>query len=69
MTSVVAASASPAATALVVAEGLRARYTAAAPATCGEAMDVPEYVADADADVMPAESTSTPGAKRSTSEP
>src|SRR5262245_19323305 len=49
------------------AEGLRERYSASAPATCGEAMDVPLMVV-----VLPffeVESTLTPGADRSISVP
>jgi hypothetical protein len=43
--------------------------TAAAPATCGVAIDVPDIVADAEFDEIPAERTLTPGAKISTQEP
>jgi hypothetical protein len=45
------------------------RMSAAAPATCGAAMDVPLSVREAVSDLMHADRTSTPGAKISMHEP
>ena len=42
--------------------GLALRMRAAAPATCGAAMDVPLFVANAVSERYPADTTSTPGA-------
>ena len=41
------------------------KYRAASPATCGAAIDVPDKVAEAVVEVMPAETIPEPGAKRS----
>ena len=48
-----------------VACGFVWRRSAAAPATCGDAIDVPFFVADATSEVMPAETMPVPGANRS----
>ena len=48
-----------------VADGRADKYRAASPATCGAAMDVPDRVAVAVGDVVPAETIPEPGAKRS----
>src|SRR5690606_14657370 len=47
------------------AEGLACRYSAAAPATCGDAIEVPEIVLVALSEVYQAEVMLLPGAKRS----
>ncbi|CAM5405502.1 hypothetical protein SNARM312S_07955 [Streptomyces narbonensis] len=52
-----------------VAVGLSPRYTAAAPATCGDAIDVPEMVLVALSPVFHAEVMLEPGAKRSRTVP
>ncbi len=52
-----------------VALGLACRYSAAAPATCGVAIEVPPMVALDVSLEMPAETMSRPGAKRSTHVP
>ena len=52
-----------------VADGLDCRYSAAAPATCGAAIDVPPIVAAPVSLVMPAETMFRPGANRSTQVP
>src|SRR5690606_535864 len=52
-----------------VAEGLSARCRAAAPATCGLAMDVPEMVLVAESLLFQAEVMEEPGANRSSTEP
>src|SRR5690606_3768060 len=46
-------------------EGLACRYSAAAPATCGDAIEVPEIVLVALSEVYQAEVMLLPGAKRS----
>ena len=60
-------------TAVAVAEGLEAgfcsRYNATAPATCGDAIDVPDIEAIADGDEMPADVMDCPGANKSTHVP
>lgn len=52
-----------------VAEGVAASSSAAAPATCGAAMDVPDSVAVAVGEVWYAERMPEPGANRSRQEP
>jgi hypothetical protein len=52
-----------------VAEGLPCRYSAATPAACGVAIDVPLSVAVAVFEVCQAERTLEPGAKTSRHEP
>jgi hypothetical protein len=52
-----------------VASGFSPKYNAAAPATWGEAMDVPPSVAEAVFDVYQADITEDPGAKTSTTLP
>ncbi len=52
-----------------VASGLASRMSAAAPATCGDAIDVPLFVAEATSEVMPAERMADPGANRSLQDP
>ena len=52
-----------------LAPGLVCRYSAATPAVCGEAIDVPLIVFVAPADVYHAEVMLDPGAKMSTHEP
>src|SRR4051794_12954233 len=52
-----------------VADGLAARYSAAAPVTCGVAIDVPLSVSVAVSLVLPVDSVFTPGAKMSTQVP
>ena len=69
MTSVVEAEVRAATTCAGVAEVLRARYTATAPAVCGLAIEVPDMVAVAVVDVMPAEVIDDPGANMSTQVP
>src|SRR5215211_4679159 len=56
-------------TCAALADGLRSRTVAAAPATCGDAIDVPDMVAVAVSFAMPAETMSTPGAYRSVQVP
>jgi hypothetical protein len=52
-----------------VACGFDCRRSAAAPATCGDAIDVPSFVAVATSEAMPAERISVPGANRSLHDP
>jgi hypothetical protein len=52
-----------------VAVGLAARWRAAAPATCGVAIDVPLIVLVAESPVCHAEAMLEPGAKMSRQEP
>ena len=52
-----------------VACGFACRMSAAAPATCGDAIDVPLFVADATSEAMPAERMPDPGANRSLHDP
>ena len=52
-----------------VACGFACRSNAAAPATCGDAIDVPLFVADATSEAMPAERIPDPGANRSLHDP
>jgi hypothetical protein len=47
------------------AAGTADKYRATSPATCGAAMEVPDRVADAVVDDVPAETIPEPGAKRS----
>ncbi len=68
-TPLVAADVSAEATCAGVAEGLSARCRAAAPATCGLAMDVPEMVLVAESPLFHAEVMEEPGAKMSRTEP
>jgi hypothetical protein len=56
-------------TAAGCAAGTEERYRAAAPATCGAAMDVPLMVAVAVAEEIPAETMEEPGANRSRQSP
>lgn len=58
-----------AATSAGLSAGLWDRRSAAAPATCRVAMDVPLMVAVAVGELMPAEAIPTPGAYRSTQVP
>src|SRR4051812_29747505 len=51
------------------ANGLAWRYSAASPATCGVAIDVPEMTLVADGLPIHADLMLTPGANRSTQEP
>src|SRR5690606_38292407 len=51
------------------ASGLASRYSAATPATCGLAMDVPEMVFSASSPSIQAEVISSPGARMSTHSP
>ena len=51
------------------AAGTDERYLAAAPATCGAAIEVPLIVAVAVADEIPAETMEEPGANRSRQSP
>src|SRR5690606_23954097 len=57
------------ATASVEALGSSERWTAAAPATCGAAIEVPEMVWESESEPIQAEVMPTPGAKRSTQDP
>src|SRR5690606_4972469 len=68
-TPLVAAEVSAVETCAGLAEGLSARYRAAAPATCGLAMEVPEMVLVAVSLVRQAEVMEEPGANRSSTEP
>src|SRR5829696_4276316 len=52
-----------------VAPALSSRKRAMAPETCGVAVEVPDIVVDAVSDAIELETTSTPGAKRSTQAP
>src|SRR5690606_28211048 len=60
---------SQSATASVEALGSSERWTAAAPATCGAAIEVPEMVWETESEPIQAEVMATPGAKRSTQDP
>ncbi len=66
---VVALSLTAAATVAGVAVGSPCRYSAAAPATCGVAIDVPLSVAVAVSEVYHDETMLEPGANRSTQVP
>ena len=52
-----------------LALGLSARYTAAAPAVCGEAIEVPDMTSEQVSHEIDAERMSDPGAKRSRRDP
>ena len=66
---VVAEATTAAPTVAGVAVRLVSRYRAAAPATCGAAIDVPLSVAVAVFEVLQVDRMLTPGAKRSTQVP
>lgn len=69
MTPTVADDASANATSDGVNVGVRDSKTAATPATCGVAIEVPEIVFVAVAEVIQSETMYEPGAKRSTHDP
>src|SRR5690606_4881493 len=60
---------SASATSAGAASGFASRYSAATPATCGVAMDVPEIVLAASSPSIQAEVISWPGARMSTQSP